>query len=32
VQVSPSNGPSTWQQEYEEFSKQTRRILPEAAE
>ncbi|MBX3520513.1 MAG: formate dehydrogenase subunit alpha [Xanthobacteraceae bacterium] len=32
VQVSPSNGPSTWQQEYEEFSKQSRRILPEAAE
>ncbi len=32
VQVSPSNGPSTWQQEYEEFSRQSRRIVPEAAE
>jgi len=32
VQVTPSNGPSRWQQEYEEFSKQSRRIIPEAAE
>jgi formate dehydrogenase major subunit len=32
VQVSPSNGPSRWQQEYEEFSKESRRIIPEAAE
>ena len=33
VEVSPSNGPSTYQQEYEEFSDLTRRIVPaEAAE
>jgi formate dehydrogenase major subunit len=33
VQISPSNGPSPWQQEYEEFSKESRRIAPaEAAE
>ncbi|HWK96844.1 MAG TPA: formate dehydrogenase subunit alpha [Pseudolabrys sp.] len=33
VQVSPSNGPSPWQEEYERFSKETRRIAPsEAAE
>ncbi|MCW5679814.1 MAG: formate dehydrogenase subunit alpha [Xanthobacteraceae bacterium] len=32
VQVSPSNGPSRWQQEYEEFSRESRRIIPEAAE
>ncbi|WP_137045511.1 formate dehydrogenase subunit alpha [Pseudolabrys sp. FHR47] len=33
VQVSPSNGPSPWQEEYERFSKETRRIVPaEAAE
>jgi formate dehydrogenase major subunit len=33
VEVSPSNGPSTYQQEYEEFSDLTRRIAPaEAAE
>jgi formate dehydrogenase major subunit len=33
VQVTPSNGPSSWQQEYEEFSRQSRRIAPmEAAE
>jgi formate dehydrogenase major subunit len=33
VQVSPSNGPSRWQQEYEEFSHESRRIEPlEAAE
>ena len=33
VQVSPSNGPSEWQEEYEQFSRQSRRIAPaEAAE
>jgi formate dehydrogenase major subunit len=33
VQISPSNGPSRWQQEYEEFSRESRRISPmEAAE
>jgi formate dehydrogenase major subunit len=33
VQISPSNGPSRWQEEYEEFSRETRRIAPaEAAE
>ncbi|HUI97890.1 MAG TPA: formate dehydrogenase subunit alpha [Xanthobacteraceae bacterium] len=33
VQISPSNGPSRWQQEYEEFSRESRRITPlEAAE
>ncbi|MFZ0372138.1 MAG: molybdopterin dinucleotide binding domain-containing protein, partial [Xanthobacteraceae bacterium] len=33
VQVSPSNGPSRWQEDYEEFSRQSRRIAPaEAAE
>jgi len=32
VQVSPSNGPSQWQREYEEFSRQSRQIVPEAAE
>ncbi len=33
VQISPSNGPSPWQEEYEEFSRQSRRIAPlEAAE
>jgi formate dehydrogenase major subunit len=33
VEVSPSNGPSTYQQEYEDFSDLTRRIAPaEAAE
>ncbi len=33
VQISPSNGPSRWQEEYEEFSRQSRRIAPmEAAE
>jgi len=33
VQVSPSNGPSAYQHEYEEFSELTRRIAPaEAAE
>ncbi|MCW5688903.1 MAG: formate dehydrogenase subunit alpha, partial [Pseudolabrys sp.] len=33
VQVSPSNGPTPWQEEYERFSKETRRIVPaEAAE
>ncbi|MEQ1951920.1 formate dehydrogenase subunit alpha [Mesorhizobium sp. CN2-181] len=26
VQVSPSNGPSTWQQDYEELSRRSRRI------
>ena len=33
VQISPSNGPSAWQQEYEAFSRASRRIAPlEAAE
>jgi formate dehydrogenase major subunit len=33
VQVSPSNGPTPWQEEYERFSMETRRIVPaEAAE
>ena len=32
VQVSPSNGPSAWQEEYEEHSKLSRRITAEAAE
>lgn len=33
VQVSPSNGPNQWQQDYKEFSKKSRRIVPlEAAE
>jgi formate dehydrogenase major subunit len=33
VQVSPSNGPSPWQEEYERFSKKTRRVAAaEAAE
>ena len=33
VQVSPSNGPSRWQEEYEAQAQQSRRILPaEAAE
>ena len=32
VQVAPSNGPSAWQEEYEEHSKQSRRILAQAAE
>ncbi len=33
VQVTPSNGPTTWQEEYEKFSKESRRIAPlEAAE
>ncbi|MEO8714047.1 MAG: formate dehydrogenase subunit alpha [Acetobacteraceae bacterium] len=32
VQVSPSNGPSAWQLEYEAFAKQSRRIAPVAAE
>ena len=33
VQISPSNGPSRWQEEYEEFSRESRRITPlEAAE
>jgi formate dehydrogenase major subunit len=33
VQVSPSNGPSHWQEDYEEFSRQSRRIASaEAAE
>ncbi|MCC6947965.1 MAG: molybdopterin-dependent oxidoreductase, partial [Bradyrhizobiaceae bacterium] len=33
VQISPSNGPSEWQEEYEEFSRRARRIAPlEAAE
>jgi len=33
VQISPSNGPSRWQQDYEEFSRESRRIAAaEAAE
>jgi formate dehydrogenase major subunit len=33
VQISPSNGPSQWQRDYEEFSRESRRIAPvEAAE
>ncbi|MBI1622657.1 formate dehydrogenase subunit alpha [Aquamicrobium zhengzhouense] len=33
VQVGPSNGPSEWQRDYQELSRQTRRIAPlEAAE
>ncbi|HEY5302087.1 MAG TPA: molybdopterin-dependent oxidoreductase, partial [Acetobacteraceae bacterium] len=32
VQVSPSNGPSAWQEEYEAFAKQSRRIAPVPAE
>jgi formate dehydrogenase major subunit len=33
VQISPSNGPSDWQKSYDEFSRQSRRIMPsEAAE
>jgi predicted molibdopterin-dependent oxidoreductase YjgC len=33
VQISPSNGPSRWQQDYEEFSRESRQIAPaEAAE
>ncbi len=33
VQVTPSNGPTTWQEEYNELARQSRRIVPaEAAE
>jgi formate dehydrogenase major subunit len=32
VQVAPSNGPSSWQEEYEEHSRLSRRITAEAAE
>ena len=32
VQVTPSNGPSQWQAEYEEQARQSRRILAEAAD
>ena len=32
VQVAPSNGPSAWQQEYEEHSELSRRITAQAAE
>ena len=32
VQVSPSNGPSEWQEEYSAHSELSRRILPAAAE
>ncbi|MDQ0504729.1 formate dehydrogenase subunit alpha [Xanthobacter agilis] len=32
VQVSPSNGPTPWQEEYEDLSKKSRRIAVEAAE
>lgn len=30
VQVSPSNGPSQWQQEYDEMATRSRRVLPAA--
>jgi formate dehydrogenase major subunit len=32
VQVAPSNGPSAWQEEYEEHARLSRRITAEAAE
>jgi formate dehydrogenase major subunit len=32
VQISPSNGPSQWQQDYDDFARQSRRIAAEAAE
>jgi formate dehydrogenase major subunit len=34
VQISPSNGPTAWQEQYEELSAKTRQIAPviEAAE
>jgi formate dehydrogenase major subunit len=32
VQVSPSNGPSQWQEEYEAQARQSRRIIPAAAD
>ncbi|MFG1430738.1 formate dehydrogenase subunit alpha [Xanthobacter sp. V2C-8] len=32
VQVSPSNGPTPWQEEYEDLSRESRRIAAEAAE
>jgi formate dehydrogenase major subunit len=32
VQVSPSNGPSAWQLEYDAFARQSRRIAPAAEE
>jgi len=34
VQISPSNGPTEWQEEYEEFVRNSRRVMPtiEAAE
>jgi predicted molibdopterin-dependent oxidoreductase YjgC len=33
VQISHSNGPSRWQEQYDEFSRESRRIAPlEAAE
>ena len=32
VQVSPSNGPSAWQENYAELSARSRRIAAEAAE
>src|SRR5205807_7841471 len=32
VQVSPSNGPTEWQESYSAHSKASRRILPVAAE
>jgi formate dehydrogenase major subunit len=33
VQVTPSNGPTTWQEEYNELARQSRRVVPaEAAE
>ncbi len=32
VQVSPSNGPTPWQEEYEDLTRKSRRIAAEAAE
>jgi formate dehydrogenase major subunit len=33
VQISPSNGPSQWQEDYDKLSRQSRRVIPaEAAE
>ena len=30
VQVAPSNGPSTWQEEYAALAERSRRVLPAA--
>jgi formate dehydrogenase major subunit len=32
VEISPSNGPSDWQERYQEQAAQSRRIMVEAAE